>query len=163
MANITLKRKKADGTFEELYPTTTASQVIGLPTGGGGVTSVAGLTGDVTEAQLISAILSGNVGEGDRIVEKLIAVNGYIKYSSGLIINWGKTQKNNLNVTFNFKKPFTSADSWSMGMIADWAGGGATLNPRDSWLHTKSASGGTFRSGNYDSSLFHISWIAIGY
>ena len=51
------------------------------------VTSVIGLKGDITTAQLIAELLTGEAGYGEQVV--LEAYNAYahaIKYKSGLII-----------------------------------------------------------------------------
>lgn len=69
------------------------------------VTSVAGQTGAVTTTELINAILTGAVNYGDKIIAKSISSNGYIRYASGLCIEWGMVadqNKNNgiTNITF---------------------------------------------------------------
>lgn len=159
MANITLKRKKADGTFEELYPTTTASQVIGLPTGGGGVSSVGGYTGAVTTSQLVSALLTGSVNYGDKISAKSLNTNGYIKFASGLIIQWGYSTQPQAGKSVSFSTPFTSAQSYTA--IAS-----TTQNTYlDAYqVIIEHTSGSSMKLwGRYNAQTNNCYWLAIGY
>lgn len=53
------------------------------------VSSVAGYTGAVSAANLVSAILTGAASYGDKISAKSMGATGYITFSSGLKIAWG--------------------------------------------------------------------------
>jgi hypothetical protein len=50
---------------------------------------------------------NGNDLAGSAIVAKSLSANGYVKYASGLIIQWGTTQITSIPHTINFPIPFT--------------------------------------------------------
>ena len=58
------------------------------------VDSVAGYTGTVTAANLVSAILTGAASYGDKISAKSMGASGYITFASGLKIAWGVCNHN---------------------------------------------------------------------
>lgn len=96
----------------------------------------------------------------ETIVQKSLGQNGYIKYSSGLIIQWGRLNKTGLNASLTFPVAFSNATSWALQFTCEWEYD--NLGNRNPWIRSKSSSGCVLRSGDYATD-FYIRWLAIGY
>lgn len=103
-ANITVPTKTSDLTNDSGFITSADLS--------SGVTSVAGNTGAVTASQLVSAMLTGEVGYGDKITAKDFTTSGknYIKRQSGLMIQWGTITLSSTTTTITFAPPFQSTN-----------------------------------------------------
>ncbi len=91
---------------------------------------------------------------GAVVKSKSLADNGYIKFSSGLIIQWGLALNGNLTT---FPTPFTSATSWAI--TTGYCGAGSTDKM---WGQIHDRKNTSFDWVAADSSE-QMYWIAIGY
>lgn len=127
------------------------------------VTSVAGNTGAVTVAQLVTAMLTGAVGYGDKITATDFTTSGknYIKYQSGLMIQWGNTTLSSTTTTITFAPPFQST---KYTIVASKFTG--TMSNALYWhaykFVTQTTTNITIQKGFSETSE-KIFWIAIGY
>ena len=105
----------------------------------------------------------------DLIVNKKLNQNGYIKYASGLIINWGNSAPNvhssdyqNGSVTFGI--PFTTATSYGMAIAPRR---GSTSAYRDATFAVRNLGASGFEYMWYgqanNSDRWQLQWLAIGY
>lgn len=148
-----------NGSTSITYDGSSAKSITIQAGGSGGVTSVVGQTGDVTASQLVSALLTGAVGYGDKISAKSLNTNGYIKFASGLIIQWGYATQPLSGKSVSFSTPFTSAQSYVA--IAS-----TTLNTYlDAYqVIIEHTSGSAMKLwGRYNAQLNNCYWLAIGY
>lgn len=91
---------------------------------------------------------------GAVVKSKSLANNGYVKFSSGLIIQWGLALNGNVTT---FPTPFTSATSWAI--TTGYCGAGSTDKM---WGQIHSRNNTSFDWVAADSSE-EMYWIAIGY
>lgn len=98
----------------------------------------------------------------ETIVQKSLGQNGYIKYSSGLIIQWGIFNKTAINHSLTFPISFSGESTWIISLTEEWESD--SLGSRNPWIRTKNGgSGCILRNGNTAATNFYIRWFAIGY
>lgn len=113
---------------------------------------------------LVSYILSGQVNYGDMIIAKTMGSSGYIKYKSGLKMQWGRTGLigDNKDGTISFTVGFTQiprvVTSSEYG-TDDGSWNGAYYITRN----TITTSGCTIHSRGSKSNGRYVNWLAIGY
>ena len=119
------------------------------------------LSSDISTADLISKLLTGEINFGDKIVDKeLVDGYGYIRYASGLLLQWGGNAVNaNTSVVVNFFRPF--AATWAYRVFVqdtshwhanDWQG-------LQKAQHSNTIS--FIQYNGYDSTV-NFDWLAIG-
>jgi hypothetical protein len=93
---------------------------------------------------------------GSAIVAKSLSANGYIKYASGLIIQWGRLIPSATEQTITFPISFSISTSYSTlcGLSASVAAGVSMVNMTASTAKIVTASGNTSYQHN---------WVAVGY
>lgn len=129
------------------------------------VSSVAGYTGAVTAANLVSAILTGAASYGDKISAKSMGASGYITFSSGLKIAWGVanhgssaydwTANISFGITFTNKPAVVSTPLEASGSGC-WSYVYQSLSTTGCTLRQTS-------KPNANGKAQYIYWIAIGY
>ena len=152
----TTSRESADSNLQ--------SQITNLVTG---VSSVAGNTGDVTATQLINAILTGNVNYGDMIIAKSMgASSGYIKFSSGLKMQWGRANHGSSAYDWYINISYSNVDFSTIPIVLstplETAGSGCF-----SYVYRNlSTTGARLRQtskANAGGKAQYLYWLAIGY
>jgi hypothetical protein len=84
--------------------------------------------------------------------------NGYIKFTNGLIIQWGESQANQSKMTVTLPTAFTSGDSYQV--FTQFIDGNQSANC--SYIQDQTAT--SFKWDRYGGiSQFKVSWLAIGY
>lgn len=129
------------------------------------VSSVAGYTGAVSAANLISAILTGTASYGDKISAKSMGANGYITFSSGLKIAWGVADHGSSaydwTVNINYGIRFVNKPT-VVSTPLETSGSGCFSYV----YHSLSETGCTLRQtskANANGKAQYVYWIAIGY
>lgn len=117
------------------------------------VSSVSGRTGAVTTANLIADMLTGAVDHGEKVTAKYIAQTGYIKYASGLVLQWGKLSATNGTLTFPYTNGFSSGSSYIVQISSNSTANAGMANG----FTASSRNGGSYRC--YGGSGW---WFAIG-
>lgn len=103
---------------------------------------------------LVALICTGAEGRGEKVVDVSFGTNGYIKYASGLIIQWGRTGAVH-DATIYYPISFSSSTSYSaVGVSNGWTGSTANFG-----MSNLTASSFYFNS---DTDYVWL-WIAIGY
>lgn len=150
-----------NGSTSITYDGSSAKSITIEAGGSGGVSSVAGYTGAVTASQLVSALLTGALDYGDKIVAK---GTKYIKFQSGLRIQWGSTKLTTSGATTMSVSFATSFSNTNYAITAINAGG--TLGNQLYWnafrIETKGTASFTFKKGMTETTET-IDWIAIGF
>lgn len=118
------------------------------------VSSVSGRTGAVTTANLIEDILTGAAGYGEKVSAKSMGQTGYIKYASGLVLQWGKLSATNGTLTFPYTNGFSSGSSYIVQISSNSTNNAGMANG----FTASSRNGGSYRC--YGGSGW---WFAIGY
>ena len=119
------------------------------------------LSSDISTTDLISKLLTGAINFGDKIVDKeLVEGYGYIRYASGLILQWGGNAVDaNTSVVVNFFRPF--AATWAYRVFVQDT---SHWNAND-WQGLERAehiSGSQFKQYNGYDSTTNFDWFAIG-
>lgn len=113
----------------------------------------------------IGDVLNGNVGYGDKIVDKSIGSNGYIKLVSGLLIQWGTYSRSSASGDFqdNISLP-TVFSNTNYKVILNSFKDTTDMSYRelDITILKKYTSYFTF-AGYGNSQPWKVDWIAIGY
>lgn len=118
------------------------------------VSSVSGRTGAVTTANLIADMLTGAAGYGEKVVAKSMGQTGYIKYESGLVLQWGTLSKTDGTLTFPYTNGFSSTSSYIVQISSKSTTNAGMANG----FNPSSRNGGSYRC--YGGSGW---WFAIGY
>ncbi|MBE7074345.1 MAG: hypothetical protein E7379_04590 [Clostridiales bacterium] len=117
----------------------------------------------------IEKLLTGQVDYGEKIIAKSLAANGYIKYASGLIIQWGNDYENvdktdYQTASVNFPTAFSASNSYAVAIAPRRS---SAINYRDTVFAIKSLTtsgfGYMWYGQSYANDKWQLQWVAIGY
>ena len=111
---------------------------------------------EIPTANWVKSILSTS---GNGLATLISNANGNaIKFSNGLIMQWGESQANNSKMTITLPTPFTSGDSYQV--FTQFIDGNQSANC--SYIQDQTAT--SFKWDRYGGiAQFKVSWLAIGY
>lgn len=116
-------------------------------------------------AERIQHFFTGNVNYPDLIIGKNLSNNGYIKFKSGLIIQWGARTRSSSSGDYTDTCTLPTAFSntnYKISLTANKNSSNTTYRVIDPTILTKSTT--SFFYGAYgNSQVWTIDWIAIGY
>lgn len=135
----------------------------------------AGTTGAMVDAsniettKWIEKLLTGNEGYGDKVVDKMLFSTGYIKFASGLIIQWGNDfedvhKTDYIDASVAFPTPFSSATSYAVGSTPRRSSLTPYRDARFSIRNLTSTGFGYMWYGQSNSNdKWQFQWIAVGF